>query len=65
MPSKADISFLCHEQIDEDILANVIALGFDRAQLLDSLLSRKQNKVFVILSLAVKFNKLCLTNYVA
>lgn len=65
MPSKADISFLCHEQIDEDILANVIALGFDRAQLLDSLLSRKQNKVFVLLSLAVEINKLCLTNYVA
>ena len=65
MPSKADISFLCHKQIDEDILANVIALGFDRAQLLDSLLSRKQNKVFVLLSLAVEINKLCLTNYVA
>lgn len=65
MPSKADIFFLCHQQIDEDILADVIALGFDHAQLLDSLLSRKQNKVFVLLSLVVGINKRCLTNYVA
>lgn len=46
MPSKADIFFFCHQQIDEDILASVIGLGFDRAQLLDSLLNRKQNKVW-------------------
>jgi hypothetical protein len=65
LPSKADIFFLCHQQIDEDILANVIALGFDRTQLLDSLLNRKQNKVFVLLSLVVGNNKLCLTKYVS
>lgn len=35
------------KQIDEDILLEVVRMGFDRAQLVDSLLSRVQNKVWV------------------
>jgi len=35
-------------QIDEEILERVVQLNFDRAQLIESLLSRVQNKVIAI-----------------
>lgn len=32
-------------QIDEDVLQDVVRLGFDRTQLVESLVDRAQNKV--------------------
>jgi hypothetical protein len=32
-------------QIDEDVLQHVVRLGFDRTQLVESLVNRAQNKV--------------------
>ncbi len=32
-------------QIDEDVIQEVVRLGFDRTQLIDSLVNRLQNKV--------------------
>lgn len=64
LPLKSDNCFLFRQQIDEDILANVIALGFDRMQLEESLRNRHQNKVFVLLvscsgNQQAMFDKLC------
>lgn len=41
------VIFLWLMQIDEEILQEVVKMGFDRNQLLDSLRSRVQNEVSV------------------
>jgi hypothetical protein len=49
-------------QIDEDVIQEVVRLGFDRTQLIDSLVNRLQNKVMNSCSAYLVFQQ-CLCSY--
>lgn len=43
-----------HEQVDEDIVQEVVRLGFERNELVESLQNRVQNQVSKVFSLGLK-----------